>query len=175
METVESIATAVATGSARASDVWAEHVRRHRERHAGLNALIQTRVAAEQDAAMIAAGSSGVLAGVPVSVKECFPVRGLVTTLGLVSRRKDVDAADAEIVVRLAAAGAVVIGKANVPQAMYLHETDNPVWGRTYHPADPERSPGGSSGGDAALVAAGVVPLAVGNDLAGFSPGASPI
>lgn len=167
METVESIATAVAAGSVRASDVWAEHVRRHRERHAGLNALIQPRVAAEQDAALITAGSSGVLAGVPVSVKECFPVRGLVTTLGLASRREAVDAADAEIVVRLAVAGAVVIGKSNVPQAMYLHETDNPVWGRTSHPADPERSPGGSSGGDAALVAAGVVPLAVGNDLAG--------
>ncbi|MFM8415313.1 MAG: amidase family protein, partial [Planctomycetota bacterium] len=63
--------------------------------------------------------------------------------------------------------GAVIVGKANVPQAMYLHETDNPVYGRTSHPLDPDRGPGGSSGGDAALVAAGVVPLGVGNDLAG--------
>ena len=68
---------------------------------------------------------------------------------------------------RLRAAGAVVVGKGNVPQAMYLHETDNPVWGRSCHPREPGRSPGGSSGGDAALVAAGVVPLAVGTDLAG--------
>ena len=59
------------------------------------------------------------------------------------------------------------MGKANVPQALYLHETDNPVFGQTVHPLNQDRGPGGSSGGDAALVAAGVVPLAFGNDLAG--------
>jgi Asp-tRNA(Asn)/Glu-tRNA(Gln) amidotransferase A subunit family amidase len=75
--------------------------------------------------------------------------------------------ADAPIVSSLRAAGAIIVGKGNVPQAMYLHETDNPVWGRTNHPCDATRGPGGSSGGDAALVAAGVVPLAVGTDLAG--------
>ena len=118
--------------------------------------------------AAIAAGwPAGALAGVPVSVKECFPVRGLVTTLGIAARRMAADPADAAIVTRLRAAGALIIGKANVPQAMFLHETDNPVWGQTRHPTHPDRNPGGSSGGDAALVAAGVVPLAVGTDLAG--------
>jgi fatty acid amide hydrolase len=87
--------------------------------------------------------------------------------LGIEARRHAVDDTDASLVARLREAGAVVIGKANVPQAMYLHETDNPVWGRTNHPGDADRSPGGSSGGDAAAVAAGVVPLAVGTDLAG--------
>jgi fatty acid amide hydrolase len=110
---------------------------------------------------------SAVLAGVPISVKECFPVRGLLTTLGIPSRRGAEDTHDAPLVQRLRAAGAVVIGKANVPQAMYLHETANPVWGRTLHPLDPNRGPGGSSGGDAALVAAGIATLGVGNDLAG--------
>jgi fatty acid amide hydrolase len=107
------------------------------------------------------------LAGVPVSVKECFPVRGLSTTLGIVARRGMRDTADASLVARMRSLGAIVVGKANVPQALSLHETDNPVWGRTNHPRDPFRGPGGSSGGDAALVAAGVVPLAIGNDLAG--------
>jgi fatty acid amide hydrolase len=163
--TVEAIRRAI-RGGANAGDVLAACRDRHEASHAALNALVQPRW---PDAAREAAGVDGSrpLAGVPVSVKECFAVRGMTTTLGVRARRHAIDEADAEIVVRLRAAGAVVIGKANVPQAMYLHETDNPVWGRTNHPQRPDRNPGGSSGGDAALVAAGVVPLAVGTDLAG--------
>ncbi len=135
---------------------------------ARLNALVQPRwEAAAEEARGIAAGDGRRLAGVPVSVKECFPVAGLQTTLGIPARRGCRDTADGDLVVRLRAAGGLCIGKANVPQAMYLHETDNPVFGRTLHPQRPDRGPGGSSGGDAALVAAGVVPLAIGNDLAG--------
>lgn len=151
----------------------ARQAARHQATHAAINALIQPRLPvalheAEAVTAAIAAGRpAGPLAGVPMSVKECFPVRGLVTTLGIAARRTAVDTTDAAIVTRLRAAGAVIIGKANVPQAMFLHETDNPVWGQTRHPTHPDRNPGGSSGGDAALVAAGVVPLAVGTDLAG--------
>ncbi len=166
------IAAAVADGATTPQAVLAEHVARHRACHDRLNALVQPRhEAAAAEAAAVAAtrgiAAAGPLAGVPVSVKECFPVRGLVTPLGIRARRGLVDATDADIVRRLRAAGAVVVGKANVPQAMFLHETDNPVWGSTAHPFAPDRGPGGSSGGDAALVAAGVVPLAVGNDLAG--------
>lgn len=168
MESARCIADAVVAGAARAESVLAEHVSRHRERHGRLNALVQPRhEAAAAEARALDDAPRGPLAGVPVSVKECFPVRGLVTSLGIESRRGAVDTVDAELVGRLRAAGAVIVGKANVPQAMYLHETDNPVWGRTNHPLAPERGPGGSSGGDAAVVAAGVVPLAVGNDLAG--------
>jgi fatty acid amide hydrolase len=168
VESVRRIADAVVAGTTRAEAVLAEHVALHRERHGRLNALVQPRhEAAVAEARAVDDAPRGLLAGVPVSVKECFPVRGLVTSLGIESRRGAVDAVDAEIVGRLRAAGAVIVGKANVPQAMYLHETDNPVWGRTNHPHAPERGPGGSSGGDAAAVAAGVVPLAVGNDLAG--------
>ncbi|MCE9630614.1 MAG: amidase [Planctomycetia bacterium] len=164
----------VVAGRLRAVDVLAASSGRQRAVGQRLNALIQPRPAeAAEEAAAIderaAAGALGstLLAGVPISVKECFPVRGLLTTLGIPSRRGVGDSHDAPLVERLRAAGAVVIGKANVPQAMYLHETTNPVWGRTLHPFDPERGPGGSSGGDAALVAAGIATLAVGNDLAG--------
>ncbi len=163
-----AIAEAVLSGALRAADVLTAHVDRWRETHGWLNALVQPRhEAAAVEAARIVPTAALPLAGVPLSVKECFPVRGLVTTLGIEGRREARDEATSWLVERLAAAGAVVVGKDNVPQAMYLHETDNPVWGRTNHPLAPDRGPGGSSGGAAALVAAGVVPLALGNDLAG--------
>lgn len=134
-----------------------------------LNALVQRfqARALERASAVDRLPKAGSLSGVPISVKECFAVRGGLTTLGIRRRQSSVDADDAPIVTRLERQGAVLMGKANVPQAMYLHETDNPVWGRTNHPFNPERGPGGSSGGDAALVAAGVVAAAVGTDLAG--------
>ena len=172
-DSVAGIAGDVAAGRRRASDALAECLRRHETLAPRINALVQLRRReAEAEAAAIDGPDAGhgrglPLAGVPVSVKECFAIRGLSTTLGIPGRRGLIDADDAEIIVRLRAAGAVVVGKANVPQAMYLHETDNPVWGLTRHPLDAARGPGGSSGGDAALVAAGVVPLAVGTDLAG--------
>ena len=168
-----SIADDVAAGRARPAEVLAEHTTRHRDSHVALNALVQprhTEAAAEAGQLESLMQENGVhlpLAGVPVSVKECFGVTGLVTSLGIPSRRHEIDGADASIVTRLRKVGAIIVGKGNVPQAMYLHETDNPVWGRTNHPFDAARGPGGSSGGDAALVAAGVVPLAVGTDLAG--------
>jgi len=185
---VAEIANAVAAAAVRPTAVLDEHVARHRATAAALNALVQQRhAAAREEAAALEracletagvespgpanvvreATIGGPLAGVPVSVKECFGVRGMVTSLGIPSRRGAADAGDAAIVARLRAAGALVVGKANVSQAMYLHDADNPVWGRTNHPLDAARGPGGSSGGDAALVAADVVPLAVGNDLAG--------
>jgi fatty acid amide hydrolase len=172
VQTASGIARAVASGQRPPTEPLSEHVARHRATHASLNALVQPRHGAARDDAerLEAAGKNAAplaLAGVPVSVKECFGVAGLVTTLGIPSRRQALDDADAPLVARLREAGAIVVGKANVPQAMYLHETDNPVWGRTNHPLDPARGPGGSSGGDAALVAAGVVPLAIGTDLAG--------
>lgn len=167
LDSAVAIAVAIRDRRVTAVDVLTAHRARYAATHRQLNALVQSRPEAEAEARAIDAAPPGSLAGVPVSVKECFPVAGLRTTLGIESRRHAVDTADAPLVARLKAAGAVIVGKANVPQAMYLHETDNPVWGRTNHPLAADRGPGGSSGGDAALVAAGVVPLAVGNDLAG--------
>ena len=163
---VTAIVAAVAAGRRTVAEIVDEHVDRCRALHERVNGLVQPRYdEARREAALALPG--GPLAGVPTSVKECFPVRGLETTLGIRSRRGCRDEADAAIVTRLRAAGAIVLGKGNVPQAMYLHETDNPVWGRTVHPHAPDRGPGGSSGGDAALVASGCVALAIGNDLAG--------
>jgi len=166
LESATDIVAAVQASDILPQAVLAEHVRRFTATHQRLNALIQPHHAE----AVRTAESIDMhlpLAGLPVSIKECFGVRGLRTTLGIPSRWNEFDRADAAIVSRLRALGGIVVGKSNVPQAMYLHETVNPVWGRTNHPEQPDRSPGGSSGGDAALVAAGVVPLAIGNDLAG--------
>jgi fatty acid amide hydrolase len=141
---------------------------RWQETHVWLNALVQPRFdAAMREAKEVLTGDPRPLAGVPVSIKDCFAVAGLGTTLGIISRLGAVDREDCSLVHRIRESGAVIVGKSNVPQALYLHETENPVYGRTNNPWSPEHGPGGSSGGDAALVAAGVVPLAFGNDLAG--------
>jgi len=107
------------------------------------------------------------LCGVPVTIKDCFDIAGTAATLGVPSRTNLAAQNDSPLVARLRAAGAVVLGKTNIPQAMLLHCCDNPVHGRTLHPSDPQRGPGGSSGGEAAIVAAGGSPLGLGSDLGG--------
>ncbi len=111
--------------------------------------------------------SLGPLAGVPMTIKECFDVAALPTTMGLNSWRDRIAKVDSPLVARLRAAGAIILGKTNVPQLMLMHETDNPLYGRTRHPLSANRSPGGSSGGEAAIIAALGSPLGLGSDLGG--------
>lgn len=107
------------------------------------------------------------LFGVPMTIKESFDVAGLPTTWGH-PRFKDQPApADALLVKRLKAAGAVIIGKTNVPVDLTDWQSFNPVYGRTSNPHDLSRSPGGSSGGSAAAVASGMVPCEYGSDIGG--------
>ncbi len=112
-------------------------------------------------------GHDGPLAGVPMSIKDSIDLVGTAATLGMEHRRKCFAKTDALLVQRLRAAGAIIIGKANVPQGLLLHECANPVFGRTKHPLMKERSPGGSSGGDAAAVASRCVAIGLGTDLGG--------
>ena len=108
------------------------------------------------------------LLGVPVTVKECFHLAGTPCTIGLDSeQRQHIFAEDGILVRRLKRAGAVILGKTNVPQLMIWHECDNPVFGRTNNPWNLERTCGGSTGGEAAIVAARGSPLGLGNDLGG--------
>ena len=107
------------------------------------------------------------LAGVPVTVKDAIAVRGLTFTGGLRRRAHFVASEDAESVRRLRAAGAVVLGKTNCPELSASVETTSRIFGRTCNPWDLARSPGGSSGGEAALIAAGGSALGLGSDLAG--------
>jgi Asp-tRNA(Asn)/Glu-tRNA(Gln) amidotransferase A subunit family amidase len=112
-------------------------------------------------------GGPGLLRGVPVAVKDLMAVRGAPLTGGSRALDDRIPADDAEIVARLRRAGAVVIGLANLHEVAYGITSDNPRFGRVVNPAAPERIPGGSSGGSAAAIAAGIVRAAVGTDTAG--------
>jgi amidase len=114
-----------------------------------------------------AAGFDAPLLGVPMTVKESFDVAGLPTTWGHAAHRDFLPADDAVAVQRLKRAGAVILGKTNVPVDLADLQSVNPVYGRTNHPLDPARTPGGSSGGSAAAVASGMVALEIGSDIGG--------
>ena len=126
-------------------------------------ALTQARAADEA----LARGERRPLLGLPITVKESFNVAGLPTTWGFAHARDFRAQADAVAVARLKAAGAVLLGKTNVPVALGDWQSVNPIHGLTRNPRDPSRTPGGSSGGSAAALAAGFVALELGSDIGG--------
>lgn len=115
----------------------------------------------------LADGDPAPLLGLPMTVKESFDVAGLPTTWGYAEHVGHIAHADAEAVQRLKAAGAVILGKTNVPTGLVDIQANNPVYGRTRNPLDPERVCGGSSGGAAAALAAGFVAAEIGSDIGG--------
>jgi amidase len=106
------------------------------------------------------------MGGVPMTLKDAFDVAGLRTTAGT-PELDHVPGADSVVAARLRAAGAILVGHTNVPPWLADHQTANPIFGTTANPWDPARTPGGSSGGAAAALAAGLTPLEVGSDLVG--------
>ena len=127
----------------------------------------RARAAAKEADAALARGERRPLLGVPMTVKEQFNVAGLPTTWGNPKFKDWRPDADALAVQRLKAAGAIVIGKTNVPFMLSDEQSYNEIYGTTNNPWDLSRTPGGSSGGGAAAVAAGFVPLEFGSDLGG--------
>ena len=109
----------------------------------------------------------GPLHGLPVTVKESLDFAGHASTLGTTKRRSIIAAEDAGVVEMLRRAGAVVLGRTNVSQLLLFHESRNPVFGQTANPWSLAHAPGGSSGGEAAAIAAGMSPLGVGTDIGG--------
>ncbi|MEM9500368.1 MAG: amidase family protein [Pseudomonadota bacterium] len=107
------------------------------------------------------------LFGVPMTVKESFDVEGLPSCWGHERLTDYIAPSDADLVRRLKAAGAIILGKTNVPIDLSDWQSHNPVYGRTYNPHNHDRSPGGSSGGSAAVVASGMVPCEFGTDIGG--------
>lgn len=166
------MARQIAAGELSATAVLAAHIARIEEVEPRLNALAirlfdqARRDAAAVDAARQRGEALGLLAGVPITIKECYYVAETPATIGIPGFGQTAPQ-DGPLVARLRTAGAVIVGKTNLPQLMVLHETDNPVYGRTNNPWNVERSCGGSSGGEAALVAAGGSALGLGNDLGG--------
>ncbi|MFQ5790870.1 MAG: amidase, partial [Acidobacteriota bacterium] len=123
--------------------------------------------AREADAALARGELQGPLHGVPMTIKDSLDTAGVITTGGTRGRASFVPTEDATVVARLRAAGAVLLGKTNTPELTLSFETDNDVYGRTNNPYDLTRTPGGSSGGAAAILAAGGSPLDLGSDTGG--------
>ncbi|KQP37891.1 amidase [Pseudorhodoferax sp. Leaf274] len=121
--------------------------------------------AAEQ--AVLRGEPLGLLHGLPLGVKDLEPTEGLLSTAGTPSLRNHVPAADIELVRRLRAAGAIVVGKTNVPEMGAGANSRNPVWGATGNPFDPNLNAGGSSGGSAAALALDLLPVCTGSDTGG--------
>ena len=137
-----------------------------------LNAVVvrdfeRARAAAAEADKALARGDRRPLLGVPMTVKEAINVGGLPTTWGIPGTEHVAVREDAVAVARLKAAGAVVLGKTNVPLMLTDWQSYNSVYGTTNNPWDVGRTPGGSSGGSAAALAAGYVSLELGNDIGG--------
>jgi amidase len=169
----QALARRIRSGRLSAADALEAALERQQRWHGSLNAVVvpdigRARKAARAiDRALKRGDDPGPLAGVPMTVKESFDVAGLATTWGMEKHRGNIAAADAVVVQRLRAAGAVIWGKSNVPVLLADWQTHNPVYGTTCNPWDTARTPGGSSGGAAAALAAGISTLEYGSDIGG--------
>lgn len=160
------IADAVKNGAVDAEDVVRMTLDRIAQLDVELNAftVVLEESALADAAAMSPARMAGPLAGVPVAIKDHIWVAGAPATNGSLVMRDFVPQSDCAAVERLRAAGAIVIGKTNNPEFCYRGDTDSPVYGVTRNPYNLACTPGGSSGGSAAAVSAGLVSLAMGTD-----------
>ncbi|HEY2380333.1 MAG TPA: amidase [Terriglobia bacterium] len=120
--------------------------------------------AAAADAKLARKETLGPLHGVPMTIKDSFDTAGVISTAGTLGRKNYVPQKDATAVARLRRAGAILLGKTNTPEITAGEETFNAVYGRTNNPYDLRRTPGGSSGGPAAIVAAAGSPFDIGSD-----------
>jgi amidase len=155
--------------SSELTDLYIRRIERHDGR---LNAVVvrdfeRARAGARAADQAARRGESGALLGLPMTIKESFNVAGLPTTCGVPAWRDFVSRHDAPAVLRTRAAGAVLLGKTNVPPMLADWQSANPIHGRANNPWDLGRTPGGSSGGSAAAIAAGLSALEVGSDIGG--------
>src|SRR5579872_3284929 len=135
------------------------HIRQIERLNPKLNALVDfdaERVRAQARNMDADKGARGPLYGLPVTVKSSIATAGYRCEIGSLLHKGDVPRADAVVVARLRAAGALLLGTTNCPEFLMAYETANLLHGRTRNPWDPERTPGGSSGGESAAIAAGM-------------------
>ncbi len=168
------LAREISTGKLSAVEAVQAHLNRIRGTHQEINAAVQIledsalSQAAEADKQLASGKPGGPLLGVPFSIKDSINVAGFRTTSGTTGLKNAAPAeADAALVARLRQAGAIPIAKTNLPDLLFSFETDNLIYGRTNNPYDLSRTPGGSSGGESALIAAGGSPLGLGSDAFG--------
>ena len=167
------LAARIARGDVSAVEAVEAHIARIEEVNPALNAVVVKRYDEARAEARLADERRArgeplpPLHGVPITIKESLDLAGYPSTFGLQSRASVPAARDDPYVARMRQAGAIVLGKTNVAQVLLYIESDNPVYGRTNNPWNRERTPGGSSGGQAAIIAAGGSPLGLGTDIGG--------
>jgi len=168
-----ALARSIRTRAHSSTEVVEAHLARIERAAPSVNAVVTLDAAAARERARAADRALergepwGPLHGLPVTVKDQFSTAGLRTTYGLPHYASFVPEADAPLVRRLREAGAILLGKTNLPLAAYDWQCTHPTFGRTNNPRDLSRTPGGSSGGSAAALAAGLAPLELGADVAG--------
>lgn len=170
--TAAATARAVRTGTTSALEACDAAIARIERLDGPINAVVvrdfdRARAAARRIDATRTKDDRRTLLGVPMTVKESNDVAGLPSTWGMPVFKDLPVEEDGVAVARLKAAGAVILGKTNAPVALADWQAVNPIYGRTVNPYDHTRSPGGSSGGAAAALAAGMVPLELGSDIGG--------
>jgi amidase len=169
---VEKLSRALVTRRISASELLEYFITRIDALDPPLNAVVvrdfeRAREAAKRADAAIGRGERWPLLGIPMTFKEAFNIAGLPTTWGFPQFKKFVPNEDAVVVSRIKNAGAIILGKTNVPKGLADFQSYNEIYGTTNNPWNIDRSPGGSSGGSAAAVAAGFGPLSVGSDIGG--------
>ena len=168
-----SLAAAIRSRECSSEEVVGSHLERIAAVNPEVNAV--TMILAEEaleaarraDEEVVAGTELGPLHGVPITVKENVDVAGTPTTHGIVMLKCSMPRQDAPVVSHLRGAGAIPIGRTNLPDFGLRYHTANDLHGATFNPWDPSRTPGGSSGGEAAAIATGMSPLGVGNDMGG--------
>lgn len=154
-------------------EVVKTHINRICEVNSQINAVIAERFedalaeAKEVENKILSNQETGVLAGVPFTVKESIALKNFPFTSGSLFRKDVIASEDATAVRNLKREGAIVVGKTNVPECNFWMESFNKIYGMTQNPYNLSRTPGGSSGGEGAIVGAGGVPFGVGSDIAG--------
>ncbi|WP_405137435.1 amidase [Nocardia sp. NBC_01388] len=171
-QSAEELSAALRAGEVSSVELTEEVIARIERDDKAINAVCvpdfdRARGAAREADAARGRGEDGALLGIPVTVKESYNVAGLPTTWGVPEQRDFVPQEDAVQVSRLKAAGAVVLGKTNVPIMLGDLQSYNEIYGTTNNPWDLGRTPGGSSGGSAAALAAGFGALSIGSDIGG--------
>jgi Asp-tRNA(Asn)/Glu-tRNA(Gln) amidotransferase A subunit family amidase len=169
---LEAIARAIRARKFSAREVMEAHLERIERLNPTLNAIVTLAPdaldrARQADDALARGAEVGQLHGIPLTIKDTIETKGLRTTSGSAIRAGYVPREDAPSVARLKRAGAIIIGKTNVSEMAMAYDATNPVFGRTNNPHDPRRTPGGSSGGEAASIAAGLSLAGLGSDLSG--------
>ena len=159
----------VASGTASPAEIASELLARIAAVEPVVNGFVQTGFEAALDRARAIERGSGHLPGLPFAVKDCLEIEGWITTFGTLGYADHVSEMTATVVRRLTGSGGVLLGLTSTPELGTSIETDSLIYGRTNNPIDPLRTPGGSSGGAAALVKAGAIPLAIGSDFGGGS------